>query len=550
MGIWSDMKVKSKLLVMICGFSLALTIVGVTGLVNMHRMSVGLGELNIGMKHVESFLKMKNDFLQMRLNLLYVVAVDDAGQIIEKSEDFEKKAKAIKETMADLKAYKLADTERESIELFSKGFEDYWAQGSKVMKASIEAMERGDIEGRQHALDTAVTKVAPLYNKPAEAIAAMVEKNIKESDQIYRHDVAEYRSLRWIMVIVIAMTILVALIAGIAVGRSIANPLGKVLNSLSAVAAGDLTARVAVTSRDEMGLLAAEVNTMAEKLSGIMTKVAVNTSHVASAATQLYSTSEQMATGAEEVAAQAGTVATASEEMAATSTEIAANCTQAFQSSEQAGKAAKSGADTVHGSLAVMGRIADQVNQSAKTIESLGARSEQIGEIVAVIEDIADQTNLLALNAAIEAARAGEQGRGFAVVADEVRALAERTAKATKEISAMIKTIQQETRQAVTAMHGGVREVEVGTAEAARSGEALGAILDQISSVSQQVSQIATAAEEQTATTTEISNNIQQITEVIQETAKGAQESAMAANQLAKLAEELQKLVNQFRVAS
>jgi methyl-accepting chemotaxis protein len=194
-----------------------------------------------------------------------------------------------------------------------------------------------------------------------------------------------------------------------------------------------------------------------------------------------------------------------------------------------------------------MQRISDRVKNSAKTVESLGARSDQIGEIVATIEDIADQTNLLALNAAIEAARAGEQGRGFAVVADEVRALAERTTKATREIGEMIKSVQQETRSAVGVMEEGVTEVEIGTSEAARSGDALQEILSQISSVTMQVSQMATAAEQQTATTSEISGNIHQITEVLQETAGLARTSTSAANCLKQLAEKIQVDVRKFR---
>jgi len=154
------------------------------------------------------------------------------------------------------------------------------------------------------------------------------------------------------------------------------------------------------------------------------------------------------------------------------------------------------------------------------------------------------------LNAAIEAARAGEQGRGFAVVADEVRALAERTTKATKEISKTIRFIQLETQNAVTLMHEEVREAERGTVEAAKSGDALKDILNQVNLVTMQVSQIATAAEQQTATTGEISGNIQQITDVVHETAKGAHESAEAAGRLAEMARELQVMVSLFKVAA
>jgi methyl-accepting chemotaxis protein len=202
----------------------------------------------------------------------------------------------------------------------------------------------------------------------------------------------------------------------------------------------------------------------------------------------------------------------------------------------------------VEKTVIVMEHIAERVQASAKTVESLGERSDQIGAIIGTIEDIADQTNLLALNAAIEAARAGGQGRGFAVVADEVRALAERTTRATKEIGEMIKAIQHETKDAVASMEQGVHQVEAGTGEAAKSGHALQDILAQINDVAMQVNQIATAAEEQTATTSEISNNIQQITEVVQQTSQSAQESATEAAQLNGNAEELQRLVRQFKL--
>jgi methyl-accepting chemotaxis protein len=248
------------------------------------------------------------------------------------------------------------------------------------------------------------------------------------------------------------------------------------------------------------------------------------------------------------VVSQADTVATASEEMAATSADIAHNCHQAAESSNLASHTAQNGANVVRDTVEGMTRIAAKVRSSASAVEQLGVRSDQIGEIVATIEDIADQTNLLALNAAIEAARAGEQGRGFAVVADEVRALAERTTKATREIGEMIKSIQKDTRLAVSAMEEGVKEVESGTAGAASSGQALEAILLQINDVTGQINQIATAAEEQTATTREITNNIQNISDTVKMSARSSEEISIASSQLSQLSVELQDMVKKFKL--
>jgi methyl-accepting chemotaxis protein len=311
---------------------------------------------------------------------------------------------------------------------------------------------------------------------------------------------------------------------------------------------GDLTKRLDDTTKDELADVSKYFNLFIEKLRTMISQIANTSSQVSSAATQLNATADQIATGAEEVAAQAGTVATAGEEMAATSGDIAQNCQMVAEGAQRASHTAQNGAEVVNNTVRVMGQIAVKVQESARTVESLGTRSDQIGAIIGTIEDIADQTNLLALNAAIEAARAGEQGRGFAVVADEVRALAERTTRATREIGEMIKTIQKETRDAVAAMESGVHQVEAGTMEAEKSGQALQDILAQVNDVAMQINQIATAAEEQTATTSEISFNMLQITDVVQQTSRGAHESAAAASMLNGNAEELQRLVRQFKL--
>ena len=342
-----------------------------------------------------------------------------------------------------------------------------------------------------------------------------------------------------------------ALILGILVMFGITSPLARMLAMLKDIAEGegDLTRRLEEGRRDEFGELSHWFNRFVDNIHSIVAQVSGNTLQVSSAANQLNSTAEQIATAAEEVAHQSVTVATASEEMSATSNDISHNCMLASEVANRATETARGGAQVVQETLGGMEKIAERVRESAHTVESLGARSDQIGAIVGTIEDIADQTNLLALNAAIEAARAGEQGRGFAVVADEVRALAERTTRATKEIGGMIKAIQQETADAVGSMENGVSEVEKGMESSRKSGEALQQIVDAINEVTMQVHQIATAAEEQTAVTGEISSNIHQITDVVSDTARGAHETATAAAQLSGLARDLQSLVGRFRLA-
>ncbi len=382
-----------------------------------------------------------------------------------------------------------------------------------------------------------------------ESLNKLIEYNEKMAQKSGKDARATERNAKVILGISILLALAFSITLGAFIARLISKPVKILAEEAEKIAEGDLNVTIHHVSGDEIGELADSFQKMVSSLRELIGKVTKSSELVASAATQLSAASEQISTGAEEVAAQAGTVATASEEMAATSTEIARNCGMAADESKTANDTALAGATVVDGTITAMLQIAEKVKESAQAVGSLGSRSDQIGQIIGTIEDIADQTNLLALNAAIEAARAGDHGRGFAVVADEVRALAERTTKATREIGEMIKAIQNETKEVVVAMEERVRDVETGSNEAAKSGEALKEIQDRINAVNMQVSQMATAAEQQTATTAEITSNITQITQVVQDTAKGAQESAESAAQLAGLADELQQMIGQFRIS-
>ena len=202
----------------------------------------------------------------------------------------------------------------------------------------------------------------------------------------------------------------------------------------------------------------------------------------------------------------------------------------------------------VEDSIQSMRSIHSVVNESAKAIDELGKRSEQIGQIIGVINEIADQTNLLALNAAIEAARAGEHGRGFAVVADEVRKLAERTTQATEEVADSIKAIQSETRTAVERMSSGTKTVEEGVELSSRTQEALEAIVSSSHQVTSMIQAIAAAADQQSVAAGQIASSVDSINTVTRQSAEGVTQAADAATQLSAKAETLQQMVGKFKI--
>lgn len=412
----------------------------------------------------------------------------------------------------------------------------------KASAAKVIDMVSADFSVAATFMPQADTKFAALNKGLMDLVT--FENSLSKTK--YETSIKDFNKILLIFVSVFLIGIGLSVLVSIFMARLIISPIRQTIDGIKAISRGDLTNKVDLHSDDEIGEIAKHFNESVDRLYDTVTQVAKSSNLVSEAANMLDQATEQMAAGVEQAASQVNSVATASEEMSTTSSEIAQNCTVAAKSSEKANNAVVTGESIIQETVMVMNRINLRVKESSEIIKQLGARSDQIGEVVGLINDIADQTNLLALNAAIEAARAGEHGRGFAVVADEVRKLAERTTEATKEIGDTIAAMQSETKRAVNSMHEGVREVETGTAETGKSGEALKDILKQINTVAAEINQIAVASEQQTATTNEIASNIQQISEVMSDTAKTIQENANAASQLSNLSKELQKVVRRF----
>ena len=313
------------------------------------------------------------------------------------------------------------------------------------------------------------------------------------------------------------------------------------------IAANNLT--VKVEPKSDKDVLGNAFKTMLLNFIGMIHEMSDNAGQLVSSASEISSSSEQMSKGAQDQADQVNQVSTAIEEMTATILESSKNAGEATDASRNASETAATGGQIVSDTIAGMQKIADVVRESAESICKLAKSADQIGEIIGVIDDIADQTNLLALNAAIEAARAGEQGRGFAVVADEVRKLAERTGKATGEITGMIKGIQNETEEAVGSMESGIQEVDKGRELSDKAGNSLNEIVNMSQRVMDMIQQMATASEEQSVAAEQISKNVEHISSVTKETATGAEQSAAAAEELSRQAEGMKEMVAQFKIA-
>lgn len=413
----------------------------------------------------------------------------------------------------------------------------------------VDAMRPLAAEARHTAFANYEKEATPLAmdsRKHFGELLKTVEKEYQGSLAVIR---ADKQKLTTILNIAMPIYLILLTIVILVIVRSISRPLKNLTSMLEGITQGngDLTRRLDASGTCEFGRIASMFNTFMETLQTLIANVNQKTADMVATATELDMSSDKMLVQADLAAGQTVAVATASEEMSATTADIARSCMHAAERADEAGSTAQNGATVVQDTLRSMQVIADNVRETAETIKGLGSRSDQIGAIVGTIEDIADQTNLLALNAAIEAARAGEMGRGFAVVADEVRALAERTTRATREIAEMIKAIQQETAKAVTVMEEGVSQVEKGTHEAARSGEALDEILSKISDVSQEINQIATAAEELTATNHEVTGSIHQISDLVQQSNQQTTDSVHRISGMIGMFEGLQGTLNQFK---
>ena len=322
----------------------------------------------------------------------------------------------------------------------------------------------------------------------------------------------------------------------------------RLMNELAEVADGDLTVQATVTE-DITGAIADSVNFTIEELRNVVLRINQATAQVTTASESAQKTSALLLTAQDKQSTEIRNTGDSVLKMASDINQVSEGAKQSADVARQSLSAAEKGMAAVQNSISGMNEIREQIQETSKRIKRLGESSQEIGEIVELISDITEQTNVLALNAAIQAASAGEAGRGFTVVAEEVQRLAERSGEATKQISAIVKTIQTDTQDAVSAMEQSTR----GVVEGAKLSDAAGQALSEIGQVSRQLSglidNISTTTSQQAQSAGAVAQNIQDILKINEQTVAGTRQTADSVRQLAALAQELKASVSGFKVA-
>ena len=321
----------------------------------------------------------------------------------------------------------------------------------------------------------------------------------------------------------------------------------RLLDEMVDLSDGDLTIEATVTE-DITGAIADSVNQAVEEMRGLVTTINETSVRVSASAQETRSTAKQLSDASSQ---QREKIVNASEivrEMSSTMDEMATKASHSVAVARESLDIAREGGETVRGTIEGMKNIRGQIQETSKRIKRLGESSQEIGNIVELIEDIADQTNILALNAAMQAAMAGEQGRGFAVVADEVQRLAERSTNATKQIEALVNTIQADTNEAVISMEASTSEVVSGAERAEIAGEALKRIEQVSQQIAEQIEAVAVDAIEQSDDAKSINDTMGVIQEITNQTAQGTGQTSQSIESLARMAEQLRETVAGFKL--
>ena len=543
MSLIKNLKIRTKLNILVIVASLLLVATGVTGLVGIYISNSALSSVyNEKLMYIIQLNEVRDNQNRIRTELQEASLLKDGFEILEHIDKVRSGMFKIETNLADYNKHDMPAAEKKMMDAFMAERLNYGRNGVLPIIDMLQA------EKFEQAHTLSKTVMTPGFAKASTAIDALIQLQVDAARVEYERVEKITKFIRVVAIASILVGLLLSIALGLIITRSVNCGVKELAKTATMLANGDLTARVNWDSKDELGDVGRAFNRMAAEFSSLISQVRQSADQVANAATAQTGTAERVSSISGRQTEHAANAASSIEDLNKAVKEIAQRTLEVVASANNASTMADEGQLVVNRAAMGIKQVAGTVKKSAELMSSLGQRSDQIGQIVNVIKDIAEQTNLLALNAAIEAARAGEQGRGFAVVADEVRKLAERTATATAEISQMISAIQSETSNAVTTMEKGSTEVNDGVGLANQAGLSLQNINNSIKGVVNMIAQISDATRSQSETTNEITQRVDQIAEMAKENSTSIDETTHASRDLQKLSGHLQQVVSRFKL--
>ena len=543
MRFLNNLKIGTRLIALTVITSLLLLIVGIIGIWGMQQTNRALAEIyDRHLLSINQLQKVRVTQFQIRNDIFQARLARDSFASQELFDLVDKRVRTINESLEKYQKQALSGEEKKLLDSYIAARKDFGLNGIGVIRDLLSG-EKFD-EAEKHSKGV----MDPAFGRVQSATDALIDHITAEAG-IYRQKMeklAKVLNLTAIggVLVGLALSILLSLV----IRQSILRGTKQLEEAATRLAQGDLSGNIQVQGQDEMAHVANTFNNMAREFGRLIGEIRQAAVELEEAASRTTVNSQSVVEASNQQQQLAQTTTSSAHALTHASSQVGENIATMIQATDRARDLAKNGHRVVNEAASSINGISQSVSHTASTIASLGNHSEEIGRIVSVIKDIADQTNLLALNAAIEAARAGEQGRGFAVVADEVRKLAERTAKATDEISSTINTIPNETATAVTAMDKVHVQVTQGVEKTQQGDQAIAEITDAVAGLSQQIHAIDAIRANQDGSCRDISGRINDILDMASTNHRAAENSASAAQVLGELSTRLSAAVSRFRL--
>ncbi|MCY8550515.1 methyl-accepting chemotaxis protein [Bacillus haynesii] len=570
MNLLRNIKIRSKLFVIIIISALSLSIVGIQGVGGLSKLSKGsemIYQDQLIPNQLFAKLKANNLDLDTYKFELMVTKDDDRNETLQKN--IKEKNEENSTLMEKIDQLKLMDNVSEKYESFKNEYK-------KLQDISSEMLSLAVKNENDKAYDVYLKEMQPQRETVNQLIEDILTLNADNAKTIYQQDSKEAGSIITLLIIVIAASLVLSISIGLLMTRLITKPIKDIQALFAETEQGDFTVKGTYQSKDELGLLTASFNKMVAGVRSIIETVGETSHQVASSSQELSASADESTKASEYISTTIQELAVGSDQqvesvensrtvikgMTEFAGRISSNAEKAAATADQTALMSLEGTKAIDKVSAQMKSINETVVSLSEAFKHLTERSNEIGNITEVITSIAEQTNLLALNAAIEAARAGEQGKGFAVVADEVRKLAEQSAQSAEQITRLITIIQNDTKQTMNSVISATGEVKEGLVVVHEAGGAFQKIENSITEVVTQINDVTNLVKNLTAGTSEIETAISGVKEVA-ETAAGSTQTVSAATQeqlasmeeiaaasqiLAQNAEELQHLIQKFKI--